>query len=247
MRAEAPEGLPTGQAIVAQLTNYGGNESSGALSPDGRALSSSRATGRRPTSGCARRQGASPSDSRTMRRLSLLWCIRLTAKRSISPGTRARTRPSGRSARSGAIRGKLLVAPGYPSPSRDGRFLAWLAREDNGGRFSLIVGRSDGANIRRVLVTDLSFQGLNRPSWWPRPAACVPAGQLFQTRNLFVADVASGQVRRVTRFERSTEGTITQAWLPDNRHLVVSYYSSPRAQLASDLGILDVDTVRSRD
>ena len=35
---------------------------------------------------------------------------------------------------------------------------------------------------------------------------------------------------------------MSTAWLPDNRHLIVSYSASPRAQGASDLGVLDSAT-----
>ena len=54
-------------------------------------------------------------------------------------------------------------------------------------------------------------------------------------------DMTTGRERQVTRFTRGNEGVFAQTWLPDNRHLVVSYVPFPRQQAAADLGILDID------
>jgi Tol biopolymer transport system component len=128
-----------------------------------------------------------------------------------------------------------------PAPSRDGVHLAWLRRE-GWQSFALMVSRADGLEPR-VLATALSFQTINRPVWSPDGRRLAySAGQMFETRNLYVVEVASGRVRQITRFTKSTEFPLAQDWLPDGRHLVVSYYATPRAQLANDLGVLDTES-----
>jgi WD40 repeat protein len=65
-------------------------------------------------------------------------------------------------------------------------------------------------------------------------------GALFTSSNLFVVDTTSGKTQQVTRFTQSNQGVQSFAWLPDNRHLAVSYIPVSRLQAAQDLGILDV-------
>ncbi len=73
-------------------------------------------------------------------------------------------------------------------------------------------------------------------------------GTLFGPVNLFVIEIGTGRERQVTHFTRGNEGLTGGAtdgclqWLPDNRHLLVSYLPVARQQAANDLGILDVQT-----
>jgi Tol biopolymer transport system component len=67
-------------------------------------------------------------------------------------------------------------------------------------------------------------------------------GIMLELVDLFVVSANDGKVRQVTRFTRSVEGVQSQAWLADNRHLVVSFKASLGALAPNDLGILDVDT-----
>jgi dipeptidyl aminopeptidase/acylaminoacyl peptidase len=57
-----------------------------------------------------------------------------------------------------------------------------------------------------------------------------------------VVNVADGRTRQVTHFGQSAVGTQSQEWLPDNRHLIVSYLASPRALGTDDIGVVDVET-----
>ena len=84
---------------------------------------------------------------------------------------------------------------------------------------------------------------VGRSSWSPDGRwLAYSSGALFAPNNLFVVNVHDRQVRRVTRFARSNEGVVAQAWLPDNRHLVVSYRVARGALAPNDLGVLDVET-----
>lgn len=79
-----------------------------------------------------------------------------------------------------------------------------------------------------------------RPAWSPdsgKLAYC--QSRLFAPSNLFVVDARSGRIQQLTRFTRNNQGVSTFAWLPDNRHLVLTYVPVSRQQAASDLGILD--------
>ena len=62
------------------------------------------------------------------------------------------------------------------------------------------------------------------PAWSPdgRFIAYTLAG-LFTPSNLFVVDVDTAGIRQVTSFATSFDGMREQVWLPDSRHLVVSY------------------------
>jgi Tol biopolymer transport system component len=238
----AATALPIGQTVVAQLTNYGGTETSGALAPDGRSFTFVSSREVTPDIWLRQTAGGDP--------------VRLTNDEAVESDLVYS--PDGASIyftrrenddtsiwQIGALGGnarRLVRNAQMPSPSRDARQLAWFGRAGSGGERDLVVGRVDGAEAR-VLVNSIRMQTVNRPSWsHDNRTLAYSAGQLFQTRNLFVASVEDGQVRQVTGFTRSLEGTVAQDWLPDNRHLVVAYFASPRAQLSNDLGILDVDT-----
>jgi Tol biopolymer transport system component len=160
------------------------------------------------------------------------------------------TRPDGASTaiwRIGALGGqprKVLNDAQIPSPSPDGRRLAWYGAESNGPfAFRLAVSADDGSN-KRVLVDSVpAAVGASRAAWSPDGQwLAYSAGGLFATRNLFVVSANDGRVRQVTRFTRSVEGVQTQAWLADNRHLIVSFKASLGALAPNDLGVLDVET-----
>ena len=57
-----------------------------------------------------------------------------------------------------------------------------------------------------------------------------------------MVDTTEGVVRQVTNFNKAGQGPTMQSWLPDGRRLLVSYWAESRAQLVTDLGILDVET-----
>ena len=147
--------------------------------------------------------------------------------------------------RIGALGGqprKVLNQARAPAISPDGRSIAWFAPEPD-GFFSLVLSALDGSG-RRVFAENVQPVVEVSPAAWSSDGSRVAytSGGLFAPRNVFVVEVADGSSRQVTRFTRSQEGPNTVAWLPDNRHLVVSYSASTRAQGASDLGVLDSAT-----
>jgi eukaryotic-like serine/threonine-protein kinase len=235
----APADWATGLTQATQLTNYGGTETAAALSPDGRSFVFVSNHGGTPDLWLRQIAGGDP--------------VRLT--NDVEGEAHPIFAPDGESIyftrfdkegpsiwRIGALGGqvrKVIAGGQLPSPSPDGRELAYhTARAD-----SLVVASLAGGNPRSI-ASDLLGAVLNtRASWSPdgRQLAFTRQG-LFVPLNLFVADVASGETRQVTRFTRSSEGIQSHTWMPDNRHLVVSYSPFARQPPTNDLGMLDVTT-----
>jgi Tol biopolymer transport system component len=150
---------------------------------------------------------------------------------------------------------KVLDGARAPAPSPDGRTIAYSFLDSErmgapptpmtqatGIDVSLAVRPLDGSGVR-ILARGLAAGVFGaRTAWSPdsRRLAYSQAG-LFTPSNLFVVDTTSGKTEQLTRFTRSNQGVQTFAWLPDNRHLVVSYVPVSRQQAANDLGILDVE------
>ena len=239
--ADAPIS-PIGEVIVSQLTNYDGSETSGAIAPDGRLLAFVSNQGGTADLWVRQVSGGDP--------------VRLTndaASESslvFAPDGESIyfTRSDGADTsiwRIGALGGqprKVLSEARAPAVSRDGRRIAWFAPEPS-GFFSLVVSALDGS-ARRVLAENVHGVVDVTPATWSSDGARIAyvSGGLFEPRNLFIVDIADGSVRQVTRFTRSQEGPSSAAWLPDNRHLIVSYSASKGALGASDLGVLDSAT-----
>ena len=66
------------------------------------------------------------------------------------------------------------------------------------------------------------------------------AGSLFGPVRVFVVNAATGHQRQVAQLPPGNIFTGSPAWLPDNRHLVISYLPSARRGRQGDLGILDI-------
>ena len=233
------------RAVVTQLTNYGGFESDGAIAPDGGSFVYVSMIDGQADIFRRQAEGGDP--------------VRLTSDAAAeshlmfapSGETIYFTRESeGRSAvwRIGALGGnprKVVDNARAPAISGDGRQLAWLA-DPSPNDFGVGITLDRWRCRRR----ESAQPGSERRSATAGTAGMVPrrtfsrvlAGGSFLPRNLFVVNMADGTVRQVTHFENSGEGTLTQAWLPDGRHLLVSYWAKSRAQLVNDLGILDVET-----
>ena len=240
-RADAPMS-PIGEVIVSQLTNYDGSETSGALAPDGRSFAFVSNQGGTADIWVRQVSGGDPvrltNDAAT--ESSLVY----------APDSENIyfTRSDGADTsiwRIGVLGGqprKVLSEARAPAVAPDGRRIAWFAPEPD-GFFSLVVSALDGS-ARRVLAENVQVVvDVTRPAWSSDGGQIAYATSgLFAPRNLFIVDVADGSVRQITRFTRSSEGPSSAAWLPDNRHLVVSYFVSTRAQGASDLGVLDSAT-----
>ena len=232
------------QVTASRLTSYGGTESQGALSPDGRSFAFVSDHGGSTDIWVRLVAGGEP--------------VRLTnndeveAALAYAPdGGSIYFQSAGAIWNIGALGGqarKVLNGARVPSPSPDGKSMAWFSPQGEDVA-TLVVGAIDGSNPR-VLASDFNVgsgysnvPGPGRAVWSPDGRLLAySAGGLFAPRNLFVIDVASGDARQVTQFTGGIEGVVTQAWLPDNRHLIVSYIPSPHAVPQMDLGVLDVDT-----
>jgi serine/threonine protein kinase len=232
------------QAIVSQLTSYDGSERSGAISPDGRSFVFVSNRGDTPDIWLRQISGGEP--------VPLTNDDSVESDLAFAPDGESiyftRTDRSGTSIwRMGALGGqarRVLNNAQTPAPSRDGRYLAWSMPGPSGSS-SLSMSGTDGSSSR-VLVEKAFGQvlvGNRRPSWSPdgRRISYVSGG-LFAPYNLFVVDVPDGRVRQLTHFDKSLEGVAAQAWLPDNRHIVVAYVAFPRALGSQDLGLLDAET-----
>jgi serine/threonine protein kinase/tricorn protease-like protein len=230
------------QMIVSQLTNYGGTETAGAIAPDGRSFIFVSSRGGESDIWLRQVSGGEP--------------IRLTNDDAVesdlvfAPDGESIyfTRSAGADTsiwRIGALGGqprKVVGDARAPAPSADGRSLAWFTRSPDGS-FSLVVGAIDGGG-HRVLAKDVQgVVGISPPSWAPDgESIAYSSSGLFAPRNLFVISLADGRTRQVTDFQRSTEGPQTWVWLPDSRHLVISYFASTQPLGAADLGVLDSTT-----
>jgi dipeptidyl aminopeptidase/acylaminoacyl peptidase len=101
-------------------------------------------------------------------------------------------------------------------------------------------------NRRRMIARGFDV-GIPRAAWSRdgRWLAYV-RGTLLGAINLFVIAAEGGRERQVTQFTEGTEGLSYGAensslqWLPNNRHIVVSYVPVARQGAPNDLGIVDV-------
>jgi Tol biopolymer transport system component len=234
-----PPSFGLDRAVVTRLTNYVGTETSAAIAPDGRSFVF--VSDRAGTPDIWRRQiaGGEP--------------VRLTNDAPIESGVVFA--PDGESVYFARADGtqtsifRMLALGGQaqrvignallPSPSPDGRLLAWY-RLDEKGDFALFVSGSDGSNARPVAAVQVQ----QARGAWSRDSRrlAYSLGGLFTTRNVHVVDVASGEGRQVTHFSGSAEGPWDLAWLADDRHLIITYLASPGALRARDLGVLDIVT-----
>ena len=230
------------RADVSRLTNYGGTESFGAIAPDGRSFAFISEHGGSPDIWLRQIAGGEP--------------VRLTNDSIIEADVRFS--PDGESMYFTRMEGaaqsiwRVLAFGGQaqrvigdalaPSPSPDGRRLAWY-RQEASGTFAISVSGTDGSDPRVLASAVESGIATLSAAWSPDGRRLAYSfGGLFTTRNLSVIDIETGRVRQVTTFTGSTEGPFSQVWLPDNRHLAITYLASPGALRPRDLGILDSQT-----
>jgi eukaryotic-like serine/threonine-protein kinase len=246
-RADVPTPIDSmARTIATRLTRYGGNETYSALSPDGRTFVFVSDHGGSPDIWLRQVSGGEP--------------VRLTndplEERDLAytPDGESiyftRIDPSGSAIwQIGALGGqprKILADAFKAVPAPDGRSLAYFYLDpDNTALWALGVSALNDAR-RRPVARNL---GRTRAAWsrdgrW----LSYTRGTLFGPVNLFVIEIGTGRERQVTHFTRGNEG-LTRGptdgclqWLPDNRHLLVSYLPVARQQAANDLGILDVQT-----
>ena len=235
-------GWSTAHTIATQLTNYGGKENHAALSPDGKSFVFVSSHGGAPDIWLRQIAGGEP--------------VRLTndaaEERDVIYAANGETvfftrtdKSSGPSIwRIGVLGGqaRLIVSNAkIPAPSPDGQSLAYFVGDTDGPGDGLVVRALDGSNTRMLTRGVLGGILSVRPAWSPdsRHVSYVQRG-LFAPSNLFAVEINTGQIRQVTQFKKSGEGIEGQAWLPDNRHIIVSYVPQ-NTFFQSDLGVLDTE------
>jgi Tol biopolymer transport system component len=236
-RVETNTRWSNGRAVRTQLTTSGGSEHDGALTPDGRTFVFVSNRGGKTDVWLRQVSGGEP--------------VRLTNDPLIesdlvfAPSGETiyftRTEPGGPSIwRVGVLGGQPFLVKSdarLPAPSLDGRRLAYVTgtREDA----TLEVMALDGAATRTIAK---GLPGLGPSLRWSPDGRWLSYTQtaLFAASNLFVRDVASGEVRQVTQFDGSQEGVHSHTWLPDSRRLVVAFSPTRTQLLGGDLGILDL-------
>jgi len=242
IRGSSPSSGGGGTALVVrQLTSYGGGETNGAVSPDGRAFVFVSSHGGTPDIWLRQVAGGEP--------------VRLTDDP--LPEQELAFAPDGESVyftrteggvpavwQTGLLGGqprKVIDRAHAAAPAPDGRRLAFFVPELTAGPGeTLVVSGVDGADRQEVAARVPAFPPL-RPAWSPdgRSISYIRAG-LFAAQNLFVVDVATGEERQVTRYERPLEGIGQHQWLPNGRQLVAAYAPRAMALANLDVGVLDL-------
>jgi Tol biopolymer transport system component len=226
------------ETTVTQLTNYGGGETSGVISPDGRSFAFVSAHAGAPDIWLRQVSGGDP--------------IRLTndpaeeSDLAFAPDGEliyftlpaANARDLWRVRALGGQPQKVLANARVPALSPDGRRVAYY-RSEPGGLNILTVSALDGSGSR-ALVQDLRPGNAVRPAWSPdsQRVGYVQTA-LLGSSNLFIVDVATAERRQLTRATRSTEGVQSFVWLPDNEHVVVAWVGSS-GFFVSDLAVVNV-------
>jgi eukaryotic-like serine/threonine-protein kinase len=234
-----PAGAPP-QMVTTQLTNYGGTEASPALSPDGRSFVFVSDHGGTPDIWLRQVSGGEP--------------VRLTndevseSDLAFAPdGERIYYARIGTNQPSiwqvGVLGGearKVIEGGRRPAISRDGRNLAYLSQDSNGSGPSIRVMELGGGSAR-TLVPKIHLGRLPRPAWSPDGRQLAySANELFGPLLVFVVDVETGQQRQVSHLPTGSNDSGQPVWLPDNRHLVVSYLTSSRVLAPVELGLVDI-------
>jgi serine/threonine protein kinase len=237
-------GLSNAGTIATQLTSYGGTEAEPALSPDGRSFVFVSDHGGTPDIWLRQVSGGEP--------------VRLTndtaeeADLTYAPDgdhiyfTRIDANGIG-IWQIGALGGqaqKVLDGARKPALSRDGRYLAYITADPQGLGWALSVRGLNGGGARQLVGGISQGHGPPRPAWsFDGRQLAYSAGALFGPAAIFVVDVETGQQHQVVQLPPGgTNNEGYPAWLPDNRHLVVSYVPFARQQAPDDLGIVDVES-----
>jgi len=229
--------------IATQLTNYGGTEAGGALSPDGRSFVFASDHGGTPDIWLRQVSGGEP--------------VRLTnddaeeADPVYSPDGESiyftrRDRNGMGIWQTGILGGqsrKVMDGALKPAPSRDGQSLAYLSSETspNDSGWTIKVSGLNGGSTRELVRNIPQGWFPPRPAWSPDGRwIAYTAGVLFGPAGVFVVDSATGQQRQVTQLPFGSTDAGQPTWLPDNRHLVVAYLPFSRQQASADIGVIDI-------
>jgi len=226
------------ETTVTQLTNYGGGETSAVISPDGRSFAFVSAHGgtldiwlRQVSGGDPIRLTNDPAEETDLQFApdgeSIFFTLPDGPARNL---WRVRTL--------GGQSQKVLANARLAALSPDGRRVAYY-RSEPGGVNVLTVSALDGSGPR-ALAQDLRPGNAVRPAWSPdgQRVGYVQTA-LLGPSNLFVVDVATAEMRQVTRATRSTEGVQSFVWLPDNERVVVAWIGTS-GFFNTDLAVVNV-------
>ena len=237
---------PSPNVIATRLTNYGGSEAGGVLSPDGRSFAFVSDHGGTPDIWLRQVSGGEP--------------VRLTndaaeeADLAYAPDgeTIVYTRIDAAGTaiwRIGALGGqpqKLLDNAQKPAPSHDGRYLAYLPSAvpaADGTGWVIAVKNLSGGDPQTLVRGIPPGFGAPRPAWSPDGRwLAYTAGGLFGPDGVYLVEVKTGKQRQVIQLPAGSNDSGQPAWLPDSRHMVVPYVPLSRQLGATDLGILDVES-----
>jgi eukaryotic-like serine/threonine-protein kinase len=234
----------TAGTIATQLTTYAGHQSLATISPDGRSFAFVSDHAGTPDIWFRQVSGGEPvrltndaieeSDLAFAPDGESIYFSRLEQGASQGASSIWQVGTLGGQAR------KVIVNGHSPALSPDGRTLAYMVLERPAIE-TLVVSALDGSE-KRTLARDVPSFPRVRPAWAPdgHRIAYVRAG-LFAPANLFIVDTRDGREHQVTQFARAGQTLGSPAWLPDNRHLVVSYAPYSRTQSPADLAVVDAE------
>ncbi len=226
-------------ATLSQLTNYGGDENSGALSPDGRQFAFVSGKGGSRDIWVRQVSGGEPLQV-TRDAAVETDLVYAPDGETLYYTTLGEERPTiWRIPVLGGTPRRIAEGARYPCPAADGKRLAcvrastpdFLLGVDPG---TIEIGDADGSGARKVH----EGRGIGPLSWSRdgRRLAFTTAA-FFETRNLHVLDVETARARPLTRFPSGSVNS--QAWLPGGRSLVFSRASSGSPlDSTADLGIV---------
>ena len=168
--------------------------------------------------------------------------MRPTARASISHAPMRAARQSGGSVSWADSRGRSLTAPERRHHLPTVAASRIRSADPDGSGSAIAVSALDGSGAQTLVA-----QHSNRL----RAAACplglpmVVGWRTVRARCLVQSTFSSstprpGHQRRVAQLPPIGNVVGQPAWLPDNRHLVISYLPFPRLQAPADLGIIDI-------
>ena len=223
------------QTVLQQLTDYGGSETSGTISPDGRSFAFISGHAGTPDIWLRQVSGGEP--------VRLTNDAAIEADLAFSPDgdTIYFTRTEGtRNSlwRIGVLGGqprKVLDDAQKPAVSKDGRLAVAKTSPRTAGTWEIAVSDLNGG-ASRGLVDGISSSYPPSSSWSQDGRLLAYSSQVLSGPFLvFVVDVASGQARQAATLTSPTMLSGHVPWLPDSRHVVVAYSATTN----QELGLLD--------